>query len=378
MSVSLFNVSAHQKPRVSADVLLLIIDAVSSQPSSHGTLCACALTCRTARQRSQVHLFQVIKLTSPIQCQLLGRTIHARQDLGQLVEHISLYCAKGWKRARVRFEDHPLPPHVVAALTNLRSVKFVGGTVMPGVDEYDPPALLSFIKLFGSLATLKELTVRNIMFPEADDIYRLSWSFPSIERLFLRRCWTACAYRYDSFDSVPVRLFYPGYCQSLNSLEWFTECPPEFLLQPLWGTSVKHLNFRSWYERHAAPENYAGKLELWLNHHALKIDWFERTLQHVSSRNMQTLVIHHETYPEYTYENVHTKLDQIALGEGASEVLKTWPRLKRVRWVVHCYHEDLEVATCQCRTLATEIETSVPAPWLRSMFSVKLIEGPST
>ncbi|KAI0692582.1 hypothetical protein C8T65DRAFT_745086 [Cerioporus squamosus] len=306
-------------PRVSADILLLIVDAVGTDPSSHATLTACALTCQAIRRRAQVLLFSNIELSSRKQCKNLGRLIYDRPDFGQLVERITVDCRKGWTQRT--FKDHPLPPHVVVRFTSLKAATFIGfsDVAVPLENGSGDRTIVSFVTTFATLTTLEELALREITFLH-------------------------------------------------------THSPVEYFLRPLWGNAITNLDIMPWDIREDRDlSNYTGlkhftrleRLELGLHAYNLPMHWLNTILTYVRSKSIRELVINYQPLGHSTAVISPDNLDDFTLGEDESAGLATWPHLEKVRWVVRCYEAD----EAECTAIARKLEETIPAPWLRGIFA---------
>ncbi|RPD60469.1 hypothetical protein L226DRAFT_569979 [Lentinus tigrinus ALCF2SS1-7] len=350
------------------DILLLIIDAVGPETTSHATLSACALTCRAMRRRSQVLLFNTVELSTAKQCELFAATIHEIPEHGRLVKRMTIDCPEGW--ARDELKDHPLPPHVVARLTSLKSVKLIGFlNIFDGGNGPDPDIVLSFIKTFGSLATLTELTLCSITFEHPSDMFRLVWSFPYIQTLFLHHCGLEPYHDEEPEEfRLPAAKHYPGRCQALTSLKMHTMLPLDIVLAPIWGELITSLSIQQYYTI-GLVHSYAGlahftrlrSLDLWFV--PSSVYELPSILSYVHALGLEELTINVCIYGDAT--KAESEVLAFTLGKG----LTTWTRLRKVVWVMR--YPESEYDLDQCEAVAREVEAKVPAPSLRSIFSCR-------
>ncbi len=204
-----------------ADVLLLIFDALNER-KPHPTLRACALTCRAMCPLAQARLFRHIELDDEVEYfAAFTRTIDQSPHLAPLVKTltISIPFMDDWPDEE-EIPDCPLPLHVVERLTGLRSAYFEG---MPegGPDTDEPLMMLSFFKLFGSLATLTNVTFYYVTFRDLAELADLVWSFPSITFLALVMCHVPPNHATEAHGdprAVPHSLLCSGRCRRLRAL----------------------------------------------------------------------------------------------------------------------------------------------------------------
>ena len=203
--------STAQSPFLPADLLLLIVDTVAESEEPKNELCAGALTCRFLRARSQARLFSSPTLSNANQHAAFSRAIDGSPALSKHVERLRLHM-------NAIHPDLPIPPHVVAAFTNLKAATFVGHATVLG--NRTPERTLSFVKLFGVLsASLSRLELVLFKFADFADLVRVVWSFPDITSLKLAACSWGDPHEQDSqLDFLPEIQHYPRRAHRLTSL----------------------------------------------------------------------------------------------------------------------------------------------------------------
>ncbi|RPD60470.1 hypothetical protein L226DRAFT_386696 [Lentinus tigrinus ALCF2SS1-7] len=351
------------------DIILLIIDAVGTEETSHATLSACALTCRAMRRHSQVLLFNTVWLSTAKQCELFAATIHEKPEYGRLVERIIMEWRIDCALSRDELDDHPLPPHVVARLTSLKAAEFIDAAA-----EYSPTTVpLLFCQTFGSLATMTELMLQSIVFEEPGDMVQFLWSCPYVQSLNLAGC-RICADYDPETDVLPTDERHPRLHQALTSLTVDASLPIAFALSPMWGDMIVSLSMEVGVAH--SSEHLAGlahftrlrSLTLRLSSIEDYSIFWEHMLCYVSAPSIQEVIV--KLWLFYC-EPKTTRLitSAFTLGEGSTNVLTTWQRLEKVVWVLRYYaSENLD----KCEAAAREVEEKVPASWLRSRFTCKV------
>ena len=172
------------------ELLLLVVDAVfeslwqdfsdpSADPtaqSRRATLSACALTCRTMRGHSQSLLFHDVSLARHSQYAPFARAIEESEHLAPLVKRMAIRHERG------NVTDLPLPPHIIARLSNVRVLEL---RTTKYVCNFSPIFSTVAMLFAGSCLSLEELVLGQFTLASFRDVVRLLGSFPSIRRVTL-------------------------------------------------------------------------------------------------------------------------------------------------------------------------------------------------
>ncbi|KAI1788048.1 hypothetical protein LXA43DRAFT_1026955 [Ganoderma leucocontextum] len=218
-------------PVLPPDVLLLIVEAVGESDHSIRTrnsqLCALALTCRSLRSRSQALLFKSPFLYDWHKYAPFSRALEDSPELSRLVRSITL-------AVRNNDEDMPLPPHIVARLTNLESADFNG--------DWDPFNSGTFSQAVRrSQPNAHQVTFVGFKCQNFAELVRLVWSFPHITSLLLGSfMWGGEPHQGSERDSLPAVERYPRPACHLTSLTLYLYSRLNLAL-PVWGECVRDL-----------------------------------------------------------------------------------------------------------------------------------------
>ncbi|KAI0713967.1 hypothetical protein C8Q76DRAFT_796872 [Earliella scabrosa] len=227
-------------PLLNEDILDLIIEEVTrncNNRTRQTTLYACALTCRDMVLVSLCYLYHDVVLFTRRQCACFARTISDADDVAAIVRQLTIELSSVFKRDD-DIRDLPLPPHVIARLSNLRRVDINGMIQRNFYDFYpSPPTILAFILQFSVCPVLEELNLALVRFESFADAIRLVWSFPTIRSL----TFVVVGWNPDKVQELPDPAMYPGHCRNLTSLTLRIHQVLDLSLQA-WGTKITSLH----------------------------------------------------------------------------------------------------------------------------------------
>lgn len=248
-------------PLLPAELLLLIVDAVSdclwnsilmesrSDPRLRlrfrsATLSACALTCRAMRKQSQSHLFYDVSLAQHIHYLRFAQAVDLSPHLASHVKRMTLVLEDS------HADDLPLPPHVIARLTNVKALML---RTSESVCDISPMFYTMAMIFAASCSSLQDLSLSRFKFPSFASVVRLVWSFPSIRSVMLAMLtWEEPS---GGIPSCPE--LYPGRCSNLKT---FAVC--ERRIDLMYTVLTHSLEFPRTYSSSVSPTG------TWISLHA--------------------------------------------------------------------------------------------------------------